>query len=126
LGGHRGPYNLELPDWFWTVLDQIRADPEQAEVLLRGLSSLQIQQFYYAYREATDELYGDYGDDARGWSDDDVYNASCWVLNQGKEFYIAVWNDLTLYPDPEHVEACDYSGLAAHVAWERDRKELYG
>jgi hypothetical protein len=127
-GGHREPYDLGLygTDWFWSIIDRLRADPESAEAVIGGMSPEQLREFYYAYREATDELYGDFRDDERGWDDDDIHNASCWVLNQGKEFYKAVWDDLSKYPDPTQVEGVNYSALAAHISWARHRQELCG
>ena len=127
-GGHRDPYDLGLAgtDWFWSVIDQFRADPESAESLIAGMPPERLAEFYYAYREATDELYGDDRDDERGWDWEDIHNASCWVVNQGRDIYTAVWDDLRKYPDPKQVAGVDYSGLAAHHSWERHRQELCG
>ena len=125
-GGHREPYDLGLSDWFWSIISRLRDEPESAEAVVNAMTREQLRTFYHAYREATAELYGDYRDEERGWDDDDIQSASCWVLNQGKEFYIAVWNDLSRYPDPRQVEGGDYSGLVAHVSWERHRQELCG
>lgn len=122
-GGHRGRCDLVLPVWFWSIIDQVRADPLS---VLGELSFQQLSRFYYTYREATDELYGDYRDDERGWTEEDILSASSWVVNQGEGFYRAVWEDLRRYPEPSQVPRGDLSGLAAQIARERFGKELCG
>lgn len=125
-GGEREPCDLSFPDWFWPLLDQIRANPKQAEAVVGGLTHKQLRQFYYAYRAAVDELYGVYEDEERGWGEEDIRYASCWVLNKGQEYYLRVWNDLTQYPDAAKVHGDDYSGIAAQIAWELYQDELHG
>lgn len=125
-GGERGPCNLSLPDWFWPLIDQIRARPKQAEKLIGDLPHKQLRQFYYAYREAVEELYGDYEDEERGWGDEDIRYASCWVLNKGEKYYLEVWSDLSLYPNAAKVQGEDYSAIAANIAWVKHKEELHG
>jgi hypothetical protein len=120
------PFNLSLSDWFWSVIDRIRNDPDSVEELFNGMSQEQLGEFYYSYREASSELYPGCCDQERGWSEEDIGQASDWVVNQGKEVYLAVWNDLSLFPDPDGVPFCDHSGIAARVSWDRYGKELCG
>ena len=114
------------PDWFWAAIDETRAAPGSAEAVLTALSRERLRQFYFAYRELTDELYGDYRDDERGWHEDDIFTASSWVVNQGEAFYRAVYENLRLYPDPADVPPSDLSGLVAVVSRKRFGEELCG
>jgi hypothetical protein len=116
--------NEEVPDWFWSIVEQLRANPKQAEAVIGGLSHNQLRQFYYTYRAAVDELYGVYEDEERGWSEEDIRYASCSVLNQGQPYYLQVWSDLTRYPNAAKVQGDDYSAIAARLAWELYREEL--
>ncbi|AMV25592.1 hypothetical protein VT84_14440 [Gemmata sp. SH-PL17] len=127
-GGERTSYESfgGAPDWFWAAIDAIRAAPELAEAALNSLPRERLRQFYFAYRELTDELYGDYCDDERGWHEDDILTASSWVVNQGEPFYRAVYEDLRLYPDPSEVPPSDLSGLVAEVSRKRFGEELCG
>jgi len=127
-GGKRESYESfgGAPDWFWATIDTIRAAPDSAEAIFAGLPRDRLRQFYFAYRELTDELYGDYRDDERDWHEDDIFKASSWVVNQGEAFYRAVYENLRLYPDPAEVPPSDLSGLVAQVARESYGDDLCG
>jgi hypothetical protein len=54
MSTERRPFNLSLSDWFWSVIDRIRDDPDAGEELFNGMSP----EFYYSYREASSDLSG--------------------------------------------------------------------
>jgi hypothetical protein len=120
------PFDLHLSDWFWSVVEQIRNDPSPLPEVVNRMSREELRQFYYEYREATEELYLVDHDEERGLTDEEISEASSWVVAQGREFYRAVWDDPSLLPHTDQIDLCDYSGIVAHVSWERYKQELCG
>jgi hypothetical protein len=120
------PFNLDYPDWFWAVIDGVRNRPAAAEEIFRALSDTQVEEFYCYYREASNELYPEYSNEEMDWDDNDISRASDWVVNQGKAYYLSVWKDLGLFPDPFEISYCALSGWAASLYYERHGKEIRG
>ena len=108
------------------VIDAMRSQPDRIDELLENLSQQQMERLYYDYRMATAELYPDYVDEERGLRDEDINVASSWVVAQGKDKYLAVWDNPSLLPDPDTVPEIDYSGDVALAYHQRYGKWLVG
>lgn len=122
----RRPYNLDLPDSFWSMIDQLRANPRSAREIIGSMAEQQMRLFYFTYREATEELC-EYGYDEDKWEhEDDYHDACCWVVNKGKDVYLAAWNDPSLIPTTRPPDSGDWSGLVSTISREQFGRELCG
>jgi hypothetical protein len=122
----RGPCDLNLPDWFWSLIDQLRERPRSARKTIGALTEQQMVHFYHAYREATEELCYDGYDEERWEHEDDYYNACCWVVSQGRDTYLAAWDDSSLVPTIAPTNPGDWTGLVAEMCQSQYGRELYG
>lgn len=123
----RGPYNLDLPDWFWELIDQLRERPRSARKLIGALPELRMVHFYHTYREATEELCESGYDEDRWEHEDDYYCACCWVVSQGRDAYLATWDDNSLVPATAPANGPgDWSGLVSEICQTQYGRELYG
>lgn len=122
----RRPYDINLPAWFWSIIDQLRAKPKSARKIIGALTERQMVSFYNTYREATDELCYE-GYDEERWEDEDEYHyACCWIVNQGQAAYRAAWNDPSLIPKAAPPNSGDWSGLVSDMCQELYGRELCG
>jgi hypothetical protein len=124
MSDRRDPFGSAHYDWFWSVIDRIRAAPASAEALFQSMSVEELEGFYNIYRAVSVELYPEYDDEEKGWYEEGISRASDWVVNQGKEFYHAVYNDLSRFPDPQNVPYCALSGWAAGEYYRRTGREF--
>jgi len=87
------PFDISLSDWFWSVIDRIRADPDTLPAIVERMTKKQMARFYQEYRDATEELHGHESFEDLGLSDEEMSESAAWVVAQGRDHYRAVWSD---------------------------------
>jgi hypothetical protein len=124
MSDRTSPADSAHSDWFWSIIDRIRANPDATGKVFRTMTAEQLEEFYHIYRAVNVELYPEYEDEERGWYKEDISCASDWVVNQGKAFYHAVYHDLSLFPDPRGIPYCALSSWAADEYYNRFGREF--
>ena len=119
------PFDTPHYAWFWSVVDRIRAAPEATAAVFQEMSVEQLEEFYNIYLAVSVELYPENSYEEKGWCEEGIACASDWVVNQGKAFYAAVYNDLSRSPDPDGVPYCALSGWAAGEYYRRTGQEFH-
>jgi hypothetical protein len=117
-------FNLRLSNWFWPLIAEARQDPARMRTLLARMTTKEIHNFYRDYEEAAHELYPGHSIPERGFDEEEVYVASCWVVAQGREKYLQVWENPELLPHPNEIDCLLYGGIAASLWEERTGEEL--
>jgi hypothetical protein len=132
MAEHRTKDNVPGSDWFWSVIERARGDPNQPEEMLqerkeavfRELSDEQLADFYYEYGDIANDLYPSRTIPERGMDEDDVMWASYWIIAQGREKYSQVWLDPESLPDRDGLPYLNYGGAADSIYWDRTGKAL--
>jgi hypothetical protein len=115
----------DISDWFWSVIDAAKRDPDILHHNLEQMTDEGIIRFALEFREAARYLNGEphvthlYSQD-----DEYAYDVACWVVSQGEKRYRTVWDHPeSIVTDEEgdldDVARHDLNGEAEHVLTER-------
>jgi hypothetical protein len=117
----------EISNWFWSLIARGTESCDKLQQLLKDLSSEELARFEDEFRWAAsglqDEPFTLYMNP--NISEDGVRDIAEFVVSQGREFYMTVWQDPSLVPpwvdedDPRIL-----SGIAGKVHWEKFGTEI--
>ena len=83
---------------FWNMINRAQKDRSKLRAILMELDREELNRFRYQYKEAayylTDDRFVKY---MLGRSEDDIEDLTEWVVGQGKEYFMDIWNH------PEHI-----------------------
>ena len=82
----------EVPGHFWRIIDRCGGDPERLRAILAELPRHEVQRFCWNFEEAREQLATLYGDVA-SFSEDTVQDICSWVVAQGEEAFVTVWDE---------------------------------
>ena len=81
---------IDIPAWFWSMLDETRPSLENLALLLEDLSRERLVQFAFHYQAAAQEVcdywQGPVVDDI-SFSEDDTEDLCNWVVGQGRSMW---------------------------------------
>jgi hypothetical protein len=88
----------EISDTFWNIINRAQKDRSKLKAILLEFDREDLNRFRYQYKEAayylTDDRFVKY---MLGRSEDDIEDLTEWVVGQGKEYFMDIWNH------PEHI-----------------------
>jgi hypothetical protein len=110
----------EISDWFWSIIDDARGSRQAMESRLHHLEKDEITRFQNEFLEAAVQLADEpflvhLGD----ISEDTMQDVAEWVVSQGKQFYVDVWNSPKRIAEVDIRKGVTYSGVAVNVYLER-------
>lgn len=82
----------EVPGHFWAILDRCGGDEQRLRGILSELPQHEVQRFCWNFEEAVEQiatLYVDFAD----FSEDSARAMCSWVVTQGEEAFVTVWDD---------------------------------
>jgi hypothetical protein len=84
-----------VPDKFWKIIEEARQDPNRFRQMLKKMSREEITHFCWTYEELANQLREDYYYDYvdPDLSEDGLAELASWVVAQGKDYYLKVWED---------------------------------
>jgi hypothetical protein len=100
-----------ISDWFWDIIQRAHKDRTQLRLILSKLGKEELLRFHSEFVVAAIQLRGERFHPYMEDSEDGVADISDWVVSQGKESYLMVW---------EHPEKIPYS------VWGKAAEDLAG
>ena len=117
-----------ISDWFWGVIFKANKNEELLRTLLLGLTIEEIYQFQEEFLLACNSLKGDifleYINDDE--SEDGIADITRWVVSQGKDYYMSVWENPEKIPSESDSSTPGILyGIAREVYEEKGGKGLF-
>jgi len=93
----------EISDWFWDIVARADRSPDTLKHILSELPDNQVRRFALEFLDASGRFNQESFTRYLGpsYSEDGVADMTEWVVSQGKDFFLTVWNH------PETVEVYD-------------------
>jgi hypothetical protein len=111
----------EISEWFWAIIDDAKGSREALESRLNHLKKDDVTRFQNEFLDAaaqlSDEPFLVHLDDDT--SEDTMQDVAEWVVSQGKQFYVDVWNTPARIASVDVRRGVTYSGVADNVFWKR-------
>lgn len=82
----------EVPGHFWDIIGRCGGDKERLREILADLPPHEIQRFCWNFEEAREQIATLYMDFA-SFSEDTLRDICSWVVTQGEEAFVNVWDD---------------------------------
>jgi hypothetical protein len=121
----RRVYDLDLPEWFWRLIEEAQQDSEKMEVLLEQLPVERVREFCGHFEEAVLELHPTRSIPERNWDHETVDEVSIRVVAQGKQKYMDVWEAPDLLPEFAEAPYRNYGQVAHEVHKRKTGQGLY-
>jgi hypothetical protein len=118
-------YNLDIPEWFWQLIEEAQQDSARMEALLERLPPEQVREFCGHFEEAVLELYPERTIPERKWDWDTIEDVSVCVVAQGKRKYLEVWEHPERFPAYEEFPYRNYGIVADEVYERKTGQRLY-
>ena len=110
-----------LSEWFWDIVERANKSPDALEGILRDLSEEEVRRFQEEFVDASAELQGEpYTDNMIKGSEDSVEDVAHWVVSQGRDAFLRIWNNPEQIPfSVEEDDPTILSAVAPRVYRER-------
>lgn len=82
----------EIPGDFWKLIAAHQEDANRFVAELKGLSEDDLVRFCWNYEEAVGQIATLYSE-MTSFSEDAIENVCRWVVSQGEEAYVKVWDE---------------------------------
>ena len=112
----------KIPDWFWDILERAQKDRNKLKAILMGFDLDALKRFEHQYNQAATYLRRD------PWyvylgvigSEDAAEDITSWVVGQGKEYFMDIWNHPELIPLNEEGDPVRaLYNVSTNVCWEK-------
>lgn len=128
-GDERDYYELgNIPSWFWNIINAGAKDEEKILTVLREQTFERLFEFQYFFEYVAGSLNADafLKHVSRIVSEDGMEDLTWWVVSQGKEYYLDVWEHPEKIPHESDYLDLEQSfyGQAENVYEEKTGKDL--
>lgn len=91
----------EVPGHFWDIIDRCGGDRDRLRAILSDLPTHEIHRFCWNFEEAREQIATHYVD-FTSFSEDTCRDICSWVVAQGEEAFVKVWDDAEIVvTDPD-------------------------
>ena len=121
---------------FWLLIAEADNNARELASLLDEQTDEELRHFHTEFAWVSSQMHDmpftefasadrEDGEDDEGVLEDAIEDIAAWVVSQGKEFYIEVWNNPELIAKfREDVHATHVGGVAAQMYWARVQEPL--
>jgi hypothetical protein len=116
----------DISEWFWNIINRSEGKRENLYFILRELTREEVysfqEDFTNAYLPLTEPIFTQYMDVYD--SEDGIRDVSYWIVSQGKDFYLKVWDDPKIISTSHIKKSYTLAGVARDV-YEEQGGDIY-
>ena len=110
-----------ISDWFWDIVGRANKSQDTLEEILGAMSMEEVRRFQEEFVDASAEIQAEpFTDHMIKGSEDSVEDVAHWVVSQGREYFLRIWNNPEQIPfSVEEADASNLYSVAPKVYYER-------